>query len=468
MKPAKAKQIKLVCGLAAATLAAALLFGCHPAGFNWSSFTFRPGTQQGQAMDDRAVAHFLSQIRVRPGNAEAHCNLASYYQERGLYREAIAEYNKAILIDPTDIRAHNGKGICLDQTGEHDGAVASFKRALALDATQEYLWNNLCYSYYLKGNYQEAVAACEQAVSINGRNIRIRNNLALVLAMSGRYDRAFTEFTAAGGGDKSYAHLKLAAVYYDKAMFAKAFEHYNAAQALNPESTVARDGLAAAREMIKIADAAKIHDDAEKNAAEKAGTLTAQSAVVPADATKVTPREAAEEFAYAGKLYDQGAFEKAARHFERSLALEPRLKSADRGLAAAAALEKIAAAPSTKRMGKAGSSQSDYRSAAAVIPQRAGIEITNGNGKRHMARDIGKYLRKSGFNVVSLSNARHFKHESGSIIYEKDYKSVAEAIAAGIPQLTDMQEVEKLPRSDVKVRVLLGKDLLTMRDRYRN
>lgn len=420
-------------------------------------------------MDDKAVARFLSQIRLRPGNPDSHYRLASYYQDRGLYREAIAEYKKVIMIDPTYIKAHNGKGICHDQIGEHDEAIACFKSAVALDASQEYLWNNLCYSYYLKGNYQEAVAACEQAASINAGNIRIRNNLAMVLAMSGQYERAFKEFSVAGGGDKTYAHLKMAAIYHDKAMFTKAIEHYQTAQRLNPESETARNGLIASSELLRIAEAAKSQDESEKKHAEKSDQQVAKNAIMKTAGNPVIDeKKAVEEFAFARKLYEEGAFKEAARSFERSYTLNPSLKSASNSMAAAEALAKIAAAPSQKTIVSATDRKNSYKIGEPIVQGRVGIEVANGNGKRHMARDIGKYLRKKGFNVVNLSNARHFNYDSGSIVYEKEYKNVAEAIAARIPQLSEMKELDKSTRSNVKVRVVIGKDLVASREQYRN
>jgi len=461
------KKNKYFYWLATILLVLTMLVGCYPANVSWSSLKFWQTAKQGQAMDEKAVARFLSQIRVRPGNPDAHYNLASYYQERGLYREAIAEYDKVVRIDPNYIKAYNGKGICHDQIGEHDEAIACFKRAVTLDGTLEYVWNNLCYSYYLKGNYQEAVTACEQAVSINSGNIRIRNNLAMVLAMSGQYERAFKEFTVAGGGDKTYAHLKMAAIYHDKAMFAKAYEHYQSAQTLTPDSETARKGLIASREMLKIAEAVSKQSDAAKEQAETMNLPTAAQAAIKSTSNVLDEKKAAEEYVFAQKLFEKGAFTEAAQHFEQSLTYNPSLKSANKGMTAAEALAKIDAAPSTKNVA-VGKSQNGYRDKTSYAFERVGIEISNGNGKRHMARDVGKYLRKSGFNVVSLSNARHFKHESGSIIYEKDYKNVAEAISASIPQLTEMKEVNKSPRSNIKVKVVIGKDLVSSREQYRN
>jgi tetratricopeptide (TPR) repeat protein len=445
-----------------------VLVGCYPSNMSWNSLKFWQTPKQGKAMNDKAVARFLGQIRARPDNPDSHFRLASYYQERGLYREAIAEYSKVIMINPTYIKAYNSKGICHDQVGEHQEAISCFEKAITLDDGLDYVWNNICYSYFLQGHYEKAIAACEKAVSLNSGNIRMRNNLAMVLGMAGYYERAFREFETASGGDKIYAHLKMASIYNDKAMFAKAVEQYKVALSLNPKSEAAQKGLIASGELVRIADAAKIQDESNKRAAEKANKQTGENAIMKTAGTVLDETKAVEEFAFAQKLYEEGAFKEAFRHFEQSYTLNPRLNSATKGMAAAEALTKIAEAPSRKTMISTTDRKSTYNGSEPSVSGRVGIEVSNGNGKRHMARDIGKYLRNKGFNVVSLSNACHFNYDSGSILYEREYKNIAEEIAERIPQLSEIKEVDKTTRSNVKVMVIIGKDLVAVRQHYRN
>ena len=96
-----------------------------------------------------------------------------------------------------------------------------------------------------------------------------------------------------------------------------------------------------------------------------------------------------------------------------------------------------------------------------------GIEISNGNGASHMARDIAEYLKAKGFNVVRLTNADNFNHAEGSIVFEKEYEELAGKIAGAIPHIKDVKQTGKLDRPNVKVKIVVGKDLVSHREEFR-
>ena len=85
-----------------------------------------------------------------------------------------------------------------------------------------------------------------------------------------------------------------------------------------------------------------------------------------------------------------------------------------------------------------------------------------------MARDMGRYLKARGFNVVRLTNAGHFNHAVGSIHYDQDYRAVADRLSASIPELAELRVMEQSARPDVKVRIVLGRNLLPVSGVYRN
>jgi len=89
-----------------------------------------------------------------------------------------------------------------------------------------------------------------------------------------------------------------------------------------------------------------------------------------------------------------------------------------------------------------------------------GIEISNGNGVNGMARMIGNYLNENGIKVVRLTNASNFNHRATKIYYEKGYHRAANYLAGCFPAGDNLKELEKLDRLHVKVKILLGKDLI--------
>jgi hypothetical protein len=88
------------------------------------------------------------------------------------------------------------------------------------------------------------------------------------------------------------------------------------------------------------------------------------------------------------------------------------------------------------------------------------IEISNGNGVNRMARRVGHYLVGKGFNVADLSNAPHFGYPKTEIYYRRGYLYDAYRVAREIPGYQDLEEVEDLDNGEIKIRVLIGKNLV--------
>lgn len=443
---------------------------CSMFNANWSNGVSRSVQEQGMVMDKQTMNRFIRQIRVQPGNPESHYLLASYYQERGKHREAVTEFIKVLAIDPSYVKAYNGLGISYDRLGDYARAVESYQAALRLKPNLDYVSNNLCYSFILQGNHEAAIEACKKALLLNEKNSRILNNLGMAYAMAGNYDQAYRELEKAAHGDKVSAHLQLAAIFYEKALFQLSAKHYNLALLLNPSSDKARKGLEASQELIKITVAAeRSHQKAEEAKVRQEEALTSttsddvRTTVARDDAKAVIHLQSAK------KLYEKGDFKEAREQYRQAVALNPTQIEARKGLIAAQALARVEEEPSRKEMlVKTGAIQ--IKKVAVEKPlKNIGIEICNGNGKRYMARDFATYLKTRGFSVVRLTNADNFNYEGGGkIYYENDYKDAAVKVAAKIRQIKTLQTMDKLGRPQVKVKVLLGKDLIAHRQDYIN
>ena len=437
---------------------------CSMFNSNWANLKFWSKNKQ-TAMDEKDVNRFVAKIRIRPGNPESHYLLACYHQERGKHREAISEFAKVLFIDSSHVKAYNGKGISHDRLGEYAMAEESYRLALSLDPKLDYVWNNLGYSYVLRGEYAEAVVAFQKALDLNEKEGRIRNNLAMAHAMAGDYGKASSEFERAGGADRSYASLKMASIYYEKAMFAQAIESYRAALALNPSSDAAKRGLEASEGLLQIAQAAVVHKEMEQKRALQEEALTDPVIDGVIAAAQTDEKSALENYQAAVRLYEKGAFQEAKKQFTLALSENPSLASARKGLIASEALARISDASSVRK-----DHVDTLKEMAAGSTRKGrtiGIEVSNGNGASHMARDIAEYLKAKGFAVVRLTNADSFNHAEGSIVYEKEYEELAGQIAGAIPHIKDVKKTGKLDRPNVKVKVVVGKDLVSHREEFR-
>ena len=71
---------------------------------------------------------------------------------------------------------------------------------------------------------------------------------------------------------------------------------------------------------------------------------------------------------------------------------------------------------------------------------------------------MGNYLKERGFKVVRLTNAEHFNHSATRIYYQKGFGDDAQQVAQQIVLMVrDMEELKKLDRANIKVKVLIGK-----------
>jgi hypothetical protein len=88
------------------------------------------------------------------------------------------------------------------------------------------------------------------------------------------------------------------------------------------------------------------------------------------------------------------------------------------------------------------------------------LEISNGNGVRHMARRVGNFLMEKGFEEPLLTNAIDFNRTETIVYYCNGYLQEAYTVAQEIPGYQNMEKVARFQRPGIKVRVLIGKDLV--------
>ena len=87
------------------------------------------------------------------------------------------------------------------------------------------------------------------------------------------------------------------------------------------------------------------------------------------------------------------------------------------------------------------------------------IEISNGNGVNNMARMVGDYLERKGFRVTRLTNANDFDYAETKIFYQKEYHDSADQVAEQLPVFQGKEETERFDRANIKIKILIGKDL---------
>ena len=88
------------------------------------------------------------------------------------------------------------------------------------------------------------------------------------------------------------------------------------------------------------------------------------------------------------------------------------------------------------------------------------VEVTNGNGVNRMAFRVGTYLANKGLNVTRYTNADHFNFNQTKIYYHDDFLQDAFNVAKHIPGLQNMEKCKEFNQENIKIKVVLGKDLV--------
>jgi tetratricopeptide (TPR) repeat protein len=178
----------------------------------------------------------------------------------------------------------------------------------------------------------------------------------------------------------------------------------------------------------------------------------------------------AQAHALAAKIYYQrGQFKQARKYYSQALELDPESASSQRGLETSTLLAKFDAVLEQLKQTIAGSISDEPDQTARTEPQEhapksyanVGVEVSNGNGTSNMARNVGRYLKEKGFNIVRLTNAEHFNYPRTTLMHKPECKDASRELAEQMPEMPTVKEVKTLDRPTVQIKMVLGKDVVS-------
>jgi len=429
-------------------------------------------------MGPKEMAKFFKNVRSPGGNPGSHYLLASYYQERERHKEAIEEFKKVLLIDPKHVKAHSAMGVSYDLLKDHPHAVECYQNALELDPHLDYVENNLGYSYLLQGNHEEAISAFQRAIALNAKENRFHNNLGLAYAMDGQLEKSLEEFKL--GGDASKAHFNVAQFYHRKGLYPLAQFHYSTALILDPSFAHARIALKAVNALMRILKPEPPTIETKEEHTSEPFAFGQMDPERPASyvsfVTSDTP-PVSEHFHDTGAdlndqtgseaIDPQGRMVPTESQIEKPT-LQNEAPSPQGGPSGKCSYDDTVGFPprleggASSRLARETFSLHDshLKGKEVAASKRFGIEVSNGNGTPRMARKMGDYLKTRGLKVSRVTNANHFDHRVSKIYYQEGYHEAASRLADQLPALDGMEEAKRFDRPDIKIKLLIGKDLV--------
>ena len=369
---------------------------------SWLPFQDNEKSQYG--LTNEELEGFTRAIKSVNSDAESHYRLACFFQKRKKHRLAIQEFKKSLQKDPAYVKAYNGLGVSYDLLKEFPSAIQSYEAALRLNPNLAYVYNNLGYSYLLQNKLDSAAKAFQQAVALDPENRQYHNNLGLTYGKQGNYELAFNEFKLGGNVEQARRYL---------------------AQLFNQDPNIY-----SAETLV----AENLSPDNRQDAGQKNRAQTA--------------------------LADQGIYEENLEGSASAILPPEGYKQCDEPKGVVLSKNVEAPTQPSSSAEKVPGLFNDHPITQS-FPAEVEIEISNGNGVNHFAKNVGCYLASKGFKVTSLKNESHFNNLKTTIYYCEGYLQDAYQVAKQIPRYQNMVKVTGFNNRNIKVRVVIGKDMVS-------
>ena len=465
---------------------------------------------QERGKHKEAIEEFKKVLLIDPNCVKAYNGMGVSYDLLGDFSRAIEYYNYTLKLDPNAGYVYNNLGYSYLLQGNLDDAITSLKGAISINDQDPRFHNNLGLAYGEKGEYDLALAEFKVASD----EAKAHHNMAQIYFKKGLLDEAKNHYAIALKLNPSLTVVRTALKAADA--LASIFEPIP--NKVEPKQLVIPDQPAAKEEQIeKVAIAHQspaeksesvesilssqsgpiILKQKELMATEQVGAVKVPEELVVSNLSNNVSEPLDLQKTDSGKnevLYELQVasfrFKENAIHAARSiqelgfeteilswgngnkdkwyrLIMRP-FETIDEALNYKVKIENeyrfnpllrktVTGDPEPKEIL---SPRPLSEKEKPVNLKNVDVEISNGNGVYRMARKVGHYLKERGLKVNRLTNADHFNHSGTKVLYRKEYKEVADQIAEQIPVVRSKEQIEKFDRPNIRIKILIGKDLI--------
>lgn len=296
---------------------------------------------------DRAIAAAMTAVRLAPDDAKVHELLGDLYRQAGRYDRAVAEFQAALRLGSADAAIYERLAAAYTVLGQEDTARAAQQRAVTL--RQEAISARaadpgaarlaLGDTYVAAGEYDKALAEYQAALQLAPDNPGVRRGLGNAYYWTGQLDLAEREYRAwaelapdavdarlilgllyneQGRSEEAIielqqaadlapcsapAHMLLGGIYVGRGDYVRAAAEYQAAVALDPQN-------ADALYLLGVTQYLQAEQTQDPSLLEEAET-SLQAALA------LRPESVEARYALGGVYFSQGAYEEAAREWQR-------------------------------------------------------------------------------------------------------------------------------------------------------
>ena len=150
-----------------------------------------------QGLTEQALATLEQAIRDNPRMTEAYLEIAQIHKSRGDYARAEERYQQAIQVNPNSFEAHYGLALMKQLSGRVQASIRVYLRALALQPKSFEANRDLSAAYLQLGDPRSAMAYATVATEINPDDQPAWSNLAVAHAMQAQWQDAIDAYRVA-------------------------------------------------------------------------------------------------------------------------------------------------------------------------------------------------------------------------------------------------------------------------------
>ncbi|MHA7599078.1 tetratricopeptide repeat protein [Alicycliphilus sp. T452] len=164
------------------------------------------GTLALQTEDFASAERWLSRaVRLRPGEASLHVNLAIAQAQQNKEQAALESMDRALAIKPDWTAALENRGAILVQAQRYPEAVEQFERLIAAGHGPAEVWSNHGIALMRMGRHGEALDSYRQALAVTPGYPKALCNMGFALIETRRYTEAIAVVDEAIAANAHYA-----------------------------------------------------------------------------------------------------------------------------------------------------------------------------------------------------------------------------------------------------------------------
>jgi tetratricopeptide (TPR) repeat protein len=163
-------------------------------------------TYESLSQDAKAIEQLRAAVRLNPGSAAAHTNLAAILSRTAKTEEAGAEFRQALALEPRDYSANHNLGEFYIQSERLAEAIPLLKTAQQINPAAYDNGYDLAMAELLTGQFDNARGVV-QSLLAQKNTAELHNLLGQIDEKSGRFVEAAQEFEAAAHMDPSDDNL---------------------------------------------------------------------------------------------------------------------------------------------------------------------------------------------------------------------------------------------------------------------